>query len=70
MIYNKAEMRSMLIDFLDLSEDAIDIIVKILGDPPQTYIKILNAGSEYKTFLELEENNFNNEIMTDDLTHG
>lgn len=70
MIYNKAEMRSMLIDFLDLSEDAIDIIVKILGDTPQTYIKILNAGSEYKTFLELEENNFNNEIMTDDLTHG
>ena len=65
MMYSKDEMRSMLIDFVGLSDEAIDIMVKILGDTPQTYIKILNAGSEWKTFADVEYDNFYHERVED-----
>lgn len=66
MMYSKSEMRDMLIDFVGIQEEAIDIMIKILGDTPQTYIKILNAGSEWKTFAEAEYDNFHHEPATND----
>ena len=65
MLYTKEEMRSRLIDFLGIPNESIDIMVKILGDTPQTYIKILNAGSEWKTFAELDYDNFYHETIED-----
>ena len=48
-------MYYMLVDGEGVPVEAMDIMLKIMGDTPQTYIKILNAISEYKTFAELDE---------------
>lgn len=55
MLYTNDEMYYMLVDGEGVPVEAMDIMLKIMGDTPQTYIKILNAISEYKTFAELDE---------------
>ena len=63
MIYSNEDMRNMLEDFAGIDGDALDIMIKIMGDTPQTYIKILNTGTEYKTFKELEDSMFFHEYV-------
>ena len=48
-------MYNMLVDYIEIPEEAIDIVLKVLGDTPQTYIKILNKCTDYKTFNEVDE---------------
>ena len=45
----------MLVDNIGISEEAVQLVLKILGDTPDTYKKILTAETEYKTFKELED---------------
>lgn len=63
MIYTKQEMQDLLIETVGVSEEAIDLAVKLLGDTPQTYIKILNAASEYSTFSDVEDALFSDEYV-------
>ena len=46
-------MYGFLTEFANLSTEGVDMVLHILGDKPQTYIKILNAETEYKTFDQL-----------------
>ena len=55
MLYTNDERYYVLVDGEGVPVEAMDIMLKIMGDTPQTYIKILNAISEYKTFAELDE---------------
>jgi hypothetical protein len=63
MIYSKDEMRDMLMDYFDMDEDTMDILVTILGDSVQTYKHILTAGTGFKTFEELENSSFSDEYV-------
>lgn len=63
MIYTKQEMKDLLIESVGVSEEAVDLVVKLLGDIPQTYIKILNAASEYSTFSDVEDAFFSDEYV-------
>lgn len=63
MIYSKQEMRDLLEETVGVSEEAIDLAVKLLGDTPQTYIKILNAVSEFSTFSDVEDILFSDEYV-------
>lgn len=55
MMFTKSEMYTMLVDMVGIPQDSLDILIKVLGDTPQTYIKVLNAQTKYKTFNELEK---------------
>ena len=55
MLYSKLEMYDMLINFVGIDPDGLDLILKLMGDTPQTYIKVLNASSYFKTFADLED---------------
>ena len=55
MMYSNSEMYDMLVNFVAVEPECLDLIIKLMGDTPQTYIKVLNANSEFKTFLELED---------------
>jgi len=63
MIYSKQEMRDLLVETVGVSEEAVDLAVKLLGDIPQTYIKILNVASEYSTFSDVEDALFSDEYV-------
>lgn len=63
MIYSKQEMQDLLIETVGVSEEAVDLVVKLLGDTPQTYIKILNVASEYSTFSDVEDALFSDEYV-------
>ena len=58
MLYTKTDMRYMLIDGAGIPEEAIDLVIAILGDSVDTYKKILSKATEFKTFKELEESCF------------
>ncbi len=56
-------MQDLLIETVGVSEEAVDLVVKLLGDTPQTYIKILNVASEYSTFSDVEDALFSDEYV-------
>lgn len=48
-------MYDMLNGNVGISEEAMDILLKVLGDTPETYKKILSKTTDFKTFQELED---------------
>lgn len=56
-------MYNMLLDNIGIPEEYINAMLKLIGDVPQSYVKILNACSEYSTFSEVEDDMFSNEYV-------
>lgn len=57
MVYSKDEMRDMLVNCIGIEEDDLYIMLKLIGDTPQSYIKILTAASDYTNFIDVENDN-------------
>ncbi len=63
MMYSKIDMYNMLLDNIGIPEEYLDAMLKLIGDVPQSYVKILNACSEYSTFSEVEDAMFSDEYV-------
>ena len=61
MMYSKSEMYCMLMDYAGIPEESLEMAIRLLGDTPQTYIKILNSETEYQTFEQLENDYYMDE---------
>lgn len=54
MKYTKTDMFWMLADSVGIGEETMNILIKVMGDTPDTYKKILTKMTDFKTFEELE----------------
>lgn len=67
MIYNKTEMFDMLVERVGLEEETVQLVLKVAGDVPATYIKMLKAETGLNSFIELENSeDYMNYITYDD----
>lgn len=67
MIYNKTEMFDMLVERVGLDEETVQLVLKVAGDVPATYIKMLKAETGLNSFIELENSeDYKNYITYDD----
>lgn len=58
----KYEMYTILLEEVEVSQEALDLIIKINGDKEQTYKDVLFAVTDkYKTFEQLENDGMCNE---------
>ena len=54
MKYTNIDMFYILADTVGLGEETMDILIKVMGNTPDTYKKILTKLTPYKTFEDLE----------------
>ena len=54
MKYTTTDMFWMLADSVGIGEETMNILIKVMGDTPDTYKKILTKMTGFKTFEELE----------------
>lgn len=67
MIYNKTEMFDMLVERVGLDEETVQLVLKVAGDVPATYIKMLKAETGLNSFIELENSeDYKNYVTYDD----
>lgn len=55
MSMTSMEMYDFLVDVIGLGQEKVDILIQVMGDSKDTYKKILNKTTEFKTFAEAEE---------------
>jgi len=55
MQFTKLEMYDFLADCVGIGQDTMDVLIKVMGDTPETYKRILHKMTNYKSFAELVE---------------